>query len=85
MLNDLKNQRLTSSICKPGDRVVCCLPHDGGYAEYVACDVAETLRLPQHISYAQGAAIYVAYFTAYRALVSKLVMRVYLLKFNIFI
>ncbi|XP_054276308.1 quinone oxidoreductase-like [Macrosteles quadrilineatus] len=57
---------------KPGDRVICCLPHDRGYAEYAVCDVDHTLRLPSHMSYAEGAAIYVAYFTAYRGLVTKL-------------
>lgn len=59
------------SCCKPGDRVICCLPHDRGYAEYAVCDVDHTLRLPSHMSYAEGAAIYVAYFTAYRGLVTK--------------
>ncbi|XP_046684901.1 LOW QUALITY PROTEIN: quinone oxidoreductase-like [Homalodisca vitripennis] len=60
---------------KPGDRVICCLPCDSGYAEYVVCNIADTLRLPSHVSYAEGAAIYVAYFSAYRGLITKLKIR----------
>jgi len=56
---------------KVGDRVTCCLPRDGGYAEYVTCTESHTLRLPDRLTYSQGAAIYVAYFTAYRALITK--------------
>lgn len=57
---------------KKGERVVCCLPYDGGYAEYVTCNVTDVIPLPSPLSFAQGAAIYVAYYTAYRALITKL-------------
>ncbi|KAL1130898.1 hypothetical protein AAG570_012139 [Ranatra chinensis] len=55
---------------KVGDRVVCCLPWNGGYAEYVTCDEKDVFILPEKLTFPQGAALYVAYFTAYRALVT---------------
>uniref|UniRef100_R4G446 Putative zinc-binding oxidoreductase n=1 Tax=Rhodnius prolixus TaxID=13249 RepID=R4G446_RHOPR len=56
---------------KVGDRVTCCLPLDGGYAEYVTCDESKVLPLSETLSFSQGASLYVAYFVAYRALVTK--------------
>lgn len=41
----------------------------GGFAELVATDVANIIALPQNFSYEQGAAVPVAYGTAYGALV----------------
>lgn len=60
-----------------GDRVVCCLhaPKYGGYAEYAACDVTCLVPLSSKLSYSQGAAIYVPYFTAYKALLTRYVLR----------
>lgn len=56
---------------KAGDRVTCCLPLDGGYAQYVACDENKAIPLSETLSFSQGASLYVAYFVAYRALVTK--------------
>lgn len=56
---------------KKGNRVVCCLS-SGGYAEYVVCNVDLVVSLPEALSFAQGAALYIAYYTAYRALIMKL-------------
>uniref|UniRef100_A0A1B6DV77 Enoyl reductase (ER) domain-containing protein n=1 Tax=Clastoptera arizonana TaxID=38151 RepID=A0A1B6DV77_9HEMI len=56
---------------KVGDRVVCCLPFDGGYAEYLTCNSSNLIPLSERLTFSQGAAIYVAYFTAYRSLITK--------------
>uniref|UniRef100_A0A1B6LR62 Enoyl reductase (ER) domain-containing protein n=1 Tax=Graphocephala atropunctata TaxID=36148 RepID=A0A1B6LR62_9HEMI len=60
---------------KVGDRVVCRLylynPNHGGYAEYTACDVGDLIPLSDRLSFSQGAALYVAYATAYKALVTR--------------
>jgi len=56
---------------KKGDRVFCSRSVEGSYAEY--CSVAEhsCWILPERLSFNQGAAIGVPYFTAYRALFQK--------------
>src|SRR5260370_572748 len=53
---------------KIGDRVYVgdCLT--GAYAEFALCTAAQVHPLPEKISFAQGAAIYIPYATAYRAL-----------------
>lgn len=56
---------------KKGDRVVCCIP-SGGYAEYVTCNAALVVPLPEVLTFTQGAALYIAYYTAYRALIIRL-------------
>ena len=56
---------------KPGDRVYVIKaadPSGGTYAEQVLCDERHVFRLPEHMSFAQGAAVGVPYGTAYRAL-----------------
>jgi NADPH2:quinone reductase len=40
----------------------------GAYAELAACEAAQVHRLPAHISFAQGAGLFVPYVTAWRAL-----------------
>ncbi|KAK3924688.1 Quinone oxidoreductase [Frankliniella fusca] len=60
---------------KEGDRVYCCLPWNGGYAENVVCSQDHTFTLSNKLSFSQGAGIYVPYFTAYRALVIKCQMK----------
>jgi NADPH2:quinone reductase len=50
-----------------GDRVAA-LTHWGGVAEYALAMPQHTLRLPDHMSYAQGAALYLNYCTAWYAL-----------------
>ena len=55
---------------KKGDRVYGSTTHstNGAYAEYVAVKESFVHPLPETLSYSQGAAIAVPYFTAYRAL-----------------
>jgi NADPH2:quinone reductase len=58
---------------KPGDRVYFAgdnlAPASGGtYAERIVCRRTELHRLPEKVSFAQGAALGVPYVTAYRAL-----------------
>ncbi|KAJ1523448.1 hypothetical protein ONE63_001305 [Megalurothrips usitatus] len=60
---------------KEGDRVYCCLPWNGGYAENVVCSEDHTFLLSEKLSFPQGAGMYVPYFTAYRALVIKCKMQ----------
>jgi NADPH2:quinone reductase len=51
-----------------GDRVFTTGTVSGAYAELALCKRSQVHPLPQQISFAQGAAIYVPYGTAYRAL-----------------
>lgn len=51
-----------------GDRVYTAGAISGTYAELALCDRSQVHRLPQSVSYAQGAALNVPYATAYRAL-----------------
>ena len=53
---------------KVGDRVYTTASKTGTYAEQALCDEATVHRLPDHVSFEQGAAIGVPYGTAYRAL-----------------
>jgi NADPH:quinone reductase len=53
---------------QPGDRVYCAGTLSVSYAEYAVCDSSQIFFLPEHLSYAQGAALGVPYATAYRAL-----------------
>ena len=52
---------------QPGDRV-CALVGGGGYAEYCVTPVETTLRLPEELSFVDGAAIPENYMTAYGGL-----------------
>jgi len=52
----------------PGQRVYTSGSISGAYAEYVVCKRSQVHLLPERISFAQGAGIFVPYFTAYRAL-----------------
>lgn len=56
---------------KTGDRVFTCKTITGGYAEYTIASADEVFHLPEKLSFKQGAAISVPYFTAYRALLYK--------------
>uniref|UniRef100_H3CCB6 Crystallin, zeta (quinone reductase) n=1 Tax=Tetraodon nigroviridis TaxID=99883 RepID=H3CCB6_TETNG len=56
---------------KAGDRVFTTATVSGGYAEYAVADHDCVYRLPDALDFAQGSAIGVPYFTAYRALVQK--------------
>lgn len=53
---------------KVGDRVYTARTLTGAYAEYALALEDQVYRLPENISYAQGAAIFVPYATAYHAL-----------------
>lgn len=59
---------------KPGDRVYVLKPgtaQPGTYAERTVCELSQVHPLPANLSFEQGAAIGVAYATAYRALVQR--------------
>ncbi|HEX8493247.1 MAG TPA: NADPH:quinone reductase [Pyrinomonadaceae bacterium] len=51
-----------------GDRVYISGTLSGAYAELALCDQTQVYRLPEGISFSQGAAVNVPYATAYRAL-----------------
>jgi NADPH:quinone reductase len=51
-----------------GERVYVAGSLSGTYAEKILCDESQVHPLPAHLSFAQGAGIYVPYATAYRAL-----------------
>jgi NADPH2:quinone reductase len=53
---------------KAGDRVYVTASLTGTYAELALCDEAKVQHLPEHVSFEQGAAMGVAYGTAYRGL-----------------
>ncbi len=59
----------------PGDRVylsgTAALPMNGTYAERAVCTPAHVHPLPAHLSFSQGAAVNVAYATAYRSIVDR--------------
>ncbi len=54
-----------------GERVYVTDSLSGTYAEYALCSAEAVRPLPDALSYAQGAAIGVPYFTAYRALIQR--------------
>ncbi len=54
-----------------GDRVYTADSLTGTYAEYALCDEAQLGRLPDNISFEQGAGIWTPYATSYRALFQK--------------
>lgn len=53
---------------KPGDRVYTAKTLTGAYAEYALADESQIYRLPEKISFSQGAGLWVPYGTAYTAL-----------------
>jgi NADPH:quinone reductase len=53
---------------KPGDRVYTAKTLSGAYAEYALADESQIFPLPEKISFAQGAGLWVPYGTAYTAL-----------------
>ncbi|MFK8068058.1 MAG: NADPH:quinone reductase [Gammaproteobacteria bacterium] len=60
----------TKSITS-GMRVYLSGSISGTYAEYAICNSDQIHPLPDHISFAQGASLYVAYVTAYRGLIQR--------------
>ena len=57
------------SLARPGDRVYVAGSLSGTYAEYALSLESRVHRLPERISFSQGAGVFVPYATAYRALV----------------
>jgi len=53
---------------EPGDRVYTAGSISGTYAEFALCKKDQVHRLPENVSFAQGAAMGTPYATAYRAL-----------------
>jgi NADPH2:quinone reductase len=53
---------------KPGDRVYVAKNVSGTYAEYALALESQVHRLPDRISFSQGAGIYIPYGTAYHAI-----------------
>jgi NADPH2:quinone reductase len=51
-----------------GQRVYLAGTQSGSYAEYAVCDASQVYPLPDKVTFAQGAAVFVPYATAYRAL-----------------
>jgi NADPH2:quinone reductase len=56
---------------KTGDRVYTANSVSGTYAEYTLCEEVDLGRLPENVTFEQGAGIWTPYATAYRALFQK--------------
>ena len=56
---------------KTGDRVYTAQSTTGTYADYTLCDEKDLGRLPDNVSFEQGAGIWTPYATSYRALFQK--------------
>lgn len=56
---------------KPGDRVFTADSLTGTYAEYAVCGEDQLGRLPDNISFEQGAGVWTPYATSYRGLFQK--------------
>jgi len=54
--------------CQVGDRVFTVQTVSGSYAEYCLAKEGHTFKLHPDLTFSQGAALGVPYFTAYRAL-----------------
>ncbi|HEY0080433.1 MAG TPA: NADPH:quinone reductase [Pyrinomonadaceae bacterium] len=53
---------------REGERVYVAGTLSGTYAELALCDESQVQRLPERVSFAEGAGVFVPYATAYRAL-----------------
>ncbi|HXW62291.1 MAG TPA: NADPH:quinone reductase [Candidatus Acidoferrales bacterium] len=53
---------------RAGDRIYTATTLSGAYAEQALCDATLVFPLPDHVSFAQGAAMHIPYATAFRAL-----------------
>ncbi len=56
---------------KKGDRVLTTGSVTGTYAEFCLCEENQLIKLPENISFEQGAGVFVPYATSYRALFQK--------------
>jgi len=54
-----------------GDRVLTADAGSGTYAEFCVCEERHLIKLPENVSFEQGAGVFVPYATAYRALFQK--------------
>lgn len=54
-----------------GDRVLTADSVSGTYAEFCVCEERHLIKLPENVSFEQGAGVFVPYATAYRALFQK--------------
>jgi NADPH:quinone reductase len=54
-----------------GDRVLTTGAVSGTYAEFCLCEENQLIKLPENISFEQGAGVFVPYATSYRALFQK--------------
>ena len=54
-----------------GERVLTADSVSGTYAEFCLCEEKHLIKLPENISFEQGAGVFVPYATAYRALFQK--------------
>ena len=54
-----------------GDRVYTAGTVGGAYAELAVCKESQVYRLPERVSFAQGAGVFTPYATAYRALFNR--------------
>lgn len=59
------------SAFKPGDRVYTAKTISGSYAEYALCDQTNIGKLPDNVSFEQGAGVFTPYATSFRALFQK--------------
>ena len=53
---------------KPGDRVYVAKSLSGTYAEYAIALESQVFHLPEHVSFCQGAGVFIPYGTAYLAI-----------------
>ncbi|MEO7540185.1 MAG: NADPH:quinone reductase [Pyrinomonadaceae bacterium] len=60
-----------ASRFKPGDRVYTADSLTGTYAQFALCNEAQLGRLPDNVTFEQGAGIWTPYATSYRALFQK--------------
>ncbi|CAN5534449.1 NADPH:quinone oxidoreductase family protein [soil metagenome] len=56
---------------KVGDRVLTADSISGTYAEFCLCEEKQLIKLPENISFEQGAGVFVPFATAFRALFQK--------------
>ncbi|MCA1608385.1 MAG: NADPH:quinone reductase, partial [Acidobacteria bacterium] len=56
---------------RPGDRVYTSDSLTGTYAEFSLCTEGQLRRLPENVTFEQGAGVWTPYATAYRALFQK--------------
>ena len=58
-------------LLQPGDRVFTVRTVSGCYSEFAVADENHTFNLHGNLSFVQGAALGIPYFTAYKALIER--------------